>query len=65
MAAFKHGRTETIRPATKEASAAVDAYENLVKTPVDQKAKLDFASKLIDAMKAHNKVKMLVIYLIK
>jgi len=55
LAAFKHGRTETIRPATKEASAAVDAYENLVKNPVDQKAKLDFASKLIDAMKAHNK----------
>ena len=56
MATFKHGRTETIRPATNEVAAAVDIYKQVINNPDDILLKDEFRKKLKLAMSAHNKV---------
>ena len=58
MATFKHGRTETIRPATQEAAICVKSYQNFKANPADTAAKVELEKSLRVAMAAHNKVRL-------
>ena len=52
--AYQHGRTETIRPCTKEARALIDLYHGADYT--DPKTQVEIYRALKAAMKKHNQV---------